>query len=199
MPPTWRRKTKTPTDLPIFFAWHAAETAAGLAGLVKVLLCFAHEQLPGLVHFQEPNRHVAFTETPLVPLDRPVPWPRSGRPRLAGVSAFGFGGTNAHVVLAEPPAAPVSLPTPSSPVIDPVLVLSGRDAAALATLAYPSTSRRPAARRRTRETTVRHSFEQQTASRRCRGLIGPPQPRQRRSGFGAVTTPLPGSRGRRRT
>ena len=72
-------------------------------------------------------------------------------------------------------------------------------AAALATLAYPSTSRRPAARRRTRETTVRHSFEQQTASLRCRGLIGPPQPRQRRSGFGAVTTPLRGSRGRRRT
>jgi acyl transferase domain-containing protein/NADPH:quinone reductase-like Zn-dependent oxidoreductase/acyl carrier protein len=81
-----------------------AETAAGIAGLIKCVMALQHEQLPAHLHFDEPNPFVAWHELPFeVPLEA-TPWPRGDRPRIAGISSFGFSGTNCHVVLAEAPA-----------------------------------------------------------------------------------------------
>ncbi|MFE5502773.1 SDR family NAD(P)-dependent oxidoreductase [Amycolatopsis japonica] len=85
------------------------EGAAGIAGLIKVVLALDHGTVPACLHFREPNPHIDFDGLQVV--GAPVPWPRySGRAR-AGVSAFGFGGTNAHVVVEEWPKSP---PLPSA-------------------------------------------------------------------------------------
>ncbi|CAD6881378.1 Polyketide synthase modules and related proteins [Methylomonas albis] len=79
------------------------EPAAGMAGLIKILLSLAHEQLPRNIHFQRPNPHIDWNSLALRVLADQSPWPRSSRPRIAGLSAFGFSGTNAHVIVAEAP------------------------------------------------------------------------------------------------
>ncbi|WP_260606891.1 polyketide synthase, partial [Streptomyces sp. WAC08241] len=84
------------------------EPAAGLAGLVKVLLSMERGVVPPSLHVVRPNDHIRFEETPFFLADRVMEWPRSGDgPRRGAVSAFGMGGVNAHVILEEPPAAPV--------------------------------------------------------------------------------------------
>ncbi|HEV2721060.1 MAG TPA: aminotransferase class III-fold pyridoxal phosphate-dependent enzyme, partial [Thermoanaerobaculia bacterium] len=80
-----------------------AETAAGMAGLLKVLGCFSSGVVPGQLHLRQINPQIDFTPTRLRIAAEPTPWPRNERRRLAGVSSFGFGGTNTHVVLEEPP------------------------------------------------------------------------------------------------
>jgi len=80
------------------------EAAAGIAGLIKVALSLKHRAIPPSLHFHEPNPHIPFDELPLRVQQKLAPWPDSPDPALAGVSSFGFGGTNAHVVLEEPPA-----------------------------------------------------------------------------------------------
>ncbi|MEV8238574.1 beta-ketoacyl synthase N-terminal-like domain-containing protein [Rhodococcus sp. NPDC077669] len=75
------------------------EAAAGIAGLIKVALMLRHKQIPKTLHFDEPNPHIDWT----APLSIPTAlsdWQPPG-PRLAGLSSFGFSGTNAHVVLEE--------------------------------------------------------------------------------------------------
>ncbi|WP_329440277.1 acyltransferase domain-containing protein [Streptomyces sp. NBC_01426] len=79
------------------------EPAAGLAGLVKVLLAMEHGVVPPSLHVVRPNDHIRFEETPFYLADRAVEWPRDGGPRRAAVSAFGMGGVNAHVIVEEPP------------------------------------------------------------------------------------------------
>jgi amino acid adenylation domain-containing protein len=81
------------------------EAAAGVAGLIKVALALKHRQLPPSLHFQEPNPHIPFDTLSLQVQTRLEPWPEGVGPALAGVSSFGFGGTNAHVVLQEAPLA----------------------------------------------------------------------------------------------
>ncbi|NEP25237.1 type I polyketide synthase [Moorena sp. SIO3I6] len=79
------------------------EAAAGIASLIKVALSLKHqERLPSL-HFQEPNPHIPFDELPLRVQQQREPWPWDVIPPFAGVSSFGFGGTNAHVVLQGAP------------------------------------------------------------------------------------------------
>ncbi|MFO0949451.1 MAG: type I polyketide synthase, partial [Planctomycetota bacterium] len=75
-----------------------AEPAAGIAGIIKVLLSFKHGWIPASLHVHSPNHLIAFEATPLVLNDRYSTWERGPRPRRAGVSAFGISGTNAHVV-----------------------------------------------------------------------------------------------------
>ncbi|MFV0133847.1 beta-ketoacyl synthase N-terminal-like domain-containing protein [Streptomyces sp. HMX87] len=78
--------------------------AAGVAGLIKTLLAMAHEAIPPVANFRTPNPLLRLERTPFRVADRLLEWPRTDtRPRLAGVSSFGFGGTNAHVVLEEGP------------------------------------------------------------------------------------------------
>ncbi|GAA6618282.1 type I polyketide synthase [Scytonema sp. NUACC26] len=79
------------------------EAAAGIAGLIKVALSLKHRQIPPNLHFQKPNPYIPFDKLPLRVQQTLEPWPQGNDLALAGVSSFGFGGTNAHVVLAEAP------------------------------------------------------------------------------------------------
>ncbi|TFV98691.1 acyltransferase domain-containing protein, partial [Oxalobacteraceae bacterium OM1] len=97
-------------------------TAAGGAGLIKTVLALNHEVIPPTVHFRTPNPKIDFDSTPFVVNGTATPWPRGDAPRLAGISSFGFGGTNAHVIVEEAPARPVSETAPGRQL----LVLSAR-------------------------------------------------------------------------
>ncbi len=77
------------------------EAAAGVAGLIKLALSLKHGEIPPSLHFHEPNPYIPFDELPLYVQTSLTPWPRTG-PRLACVSSFGFGGTNACAVLEGP-------------------------------------------------------------------------------------------------
>ncbi|NKZ05534.1 type I polyketide synthase [Actinomadura latina] len=80
------------------------ESAAGIAGLIKAVLALHHRVIPPSAHYKEPNPHIPFDELHLAVVAEETPWPDRGHPARAGVSGFGFGGTNAHVVLEEAPA-----------------------------------------------------------------------------------------------
>ncbi|MFJ1767169.1 beta-ketoacyl synthase N-terminal-like domain-containing protein [Amycolatopsis sp. NPDC088138] len=81
------------------------EGAAGIAGLIKVVLALVHRRLPPSLNYHEPNPHIDFDGLGLRVVAAGTGWPRYPGTARAGVSAFGFGGTNAHVVLEEWPAA----------------------------------------------------------------------------------------------
>ena len=83
------------------------EAAAGMAGLIKLILALRHETLPASLHFRTPNPHIAWDAMALRVVGERASWPRRDqRPRVAGLSSFGFSGTNAHIVVEEPPPAP---------------------------------------------------------------------------------------------
>ena len=77
--------------------------AAGVAGLIKAVLALEHGEIPPTLHFESPNPRLDLPSTPFFVADRLQPFPHDRR--LAGVSSFGIGGTNAHVVLAAAPVA----------------------------------------------------------------------------------------------
>ncbi|WSI35843.1 acyltransferase domain-containing protein [Streptomyces sp. NBC_01341] len=82
------------------------EAAAGIAGLIKAVLCLEQRAVPPSLHFDTPNPAVPWPDLPLTIATRNTPLPDAGRPALAGVSSFGLSGTNAHVVLEEYVPAP---------------------------------------------------------------------------------------------
>ncbi|OXI15941.1 hybrid non-ribosomal peptide synthetase/type I polyketide synthase [Burkholderia sp. AU15512] len=104
------------------------ESASGIAGLIKVLLSFEHDRIPAHLHFTRPNPHTPWQEIPIRVAADPVAWQRGERRRIAGVSAFGFSGTNAHAIVEEPPVAPAHAAQRA------LLLLSARSEAALAAL-----------------------------------------------------------------
>ncbi len=75
--------------------------AAGIAGLVKAVLSLKNEQLFPNIHFDKPNHNIDFIDSPVYINDRLIKWEENGVPRRCGISAFGFCGTNCHVVLEE--------------------------------------------------------------------------------------------------
>ncbi|MBV8436658.1 MAG: amino acid adenylation domain-containing protein [Silvibacterium sp.] len=79
------------------------DVAAGGVGLIKTVLQIQNRTIPGLLHFEEPNPHLELDNSPFYFTRRLEPWQSNGSPLRAGVSAFGVGGTNAHVVVEEPP------------------------------------------------------------------------------------------------
>ncbi|KIG14079.1 Malonyl CoA-acyl carrier protein transacylase [Enhygromyxa salina] len=81
------------------------EAAAGMAGLIKTTLALHHGFIPPNLHFETPNPHIDFDRLQLRVPTQMLEWPERERPRLAGVSSFGFGGTNAHVALTSAPGA----------------------------------------------------------------------------------------------
>jgi len=103
------------------------DTASGVSGLIKILLAFRHEVLPPSINCDAPNPEIDFPSTPFRVNTELSAWPANGVPRRAGVSSFAVGGTNAHVVVEEPP-----LRRPAPPGRDAVLLLvSARTPAAL--------------------------------------------------------------------
>ncbi|OKJ97253.1 hypothetical protein AMK33_30180 [Streptomyces sp. CB02400] len=105
-----------------------AQAAAGVIGVIKMVLALAHEQLPATLHVEEPSRHIEWEESGLALLGQARAWPREGsRPRRAGVSSFGLSGTNAHLVLEESPAGEAVTEQTVAEGVFPVVV-SGRDA-----------------------------------------------------------------------
>lgn len=79
------------------------EAAAGIAGLMKVILALHHQEIPPHLHFKEPNPRINWESLPFAVPTTPTPWKTSETPRIAGVSSFGIAGTNAHIILAEAP------------------------------------------------------------------------------------------------
>ncbi|MEZ3181298.1 SDR family NAD(P)-dependent oxidoreductase [Streptomyces pimonensis] len=97
------------------------EAAAGLTGVVKTVLAMRHGMLPPTLHFTEPNPLLDLDGSPFRVVDRPTPWPAGDAPRRAGVSAFGLGGTNAHVLLEDFPDTRAGAPEHDGrPVVVPL-------------------------------------------------------------------------------
>jgi amino acid adenylation domain-containing protein len=105
------------------------DAAAGIAGLLKTTLALEHGQIPPSLHFQTPNPAIDFASTPFYVNTQLIDWPERATPRRAGVSAFGIGGTNVHMVLEAAPARAAA--QPSRPW--QLLVLSAKTASALDT------------------------------------------------------------------
>jgi len=110
------------------------EAAAGVGGLIKVLLALEHEQIPRNLHFERLNPRISLAGTPFVIPTENVPWPRGAAARLAGVSSFGISGTNAHLIVEEAPAPAAPVPA-SSRDTSYLVPLSARSPVALAALA----------------------------------------------------------------
>lgn len=117
--------------------------AAGVAGLIKATLALHHRTIPPSLHFRAPNPNLALASSPFFVPTRALPWPGAEGSRIAGVSSFGIGGTNAHVVVAEnrfPPPPAATAPRPWH-----VLPLSAHQPEALAGLASALAQRLAAA------------------------------------------------------
>lgn len=105
--------TGRPADQPLLIGSVKAnighlEAAAGMASLIKVLLALQHDRIPPQIHITEKNHHIPWAELPVLIPQQGIAWPRGSQRRVAGISAFGFSGTNAHLIVEEAPARPVS-------------------------------------------------------------------------------------------
>jgi acyl transferase domain-containing protein/NADPH:quinone reductase-like Zn-dependent oxidoreductase/acyl carrier protein len=109
------------------------EAAAGIAAVIKAVLVLRHEEIPPHLHLRRLNPLLADKMTSLVIPTEPMPWPRTGRRRLVGVSSFGMSGINAHLVLEEAPAEE-SAADAAEPALA-LLTLSAKEPAALRQLA----------------------------------------------------------------
>ncbi|MYV47093.1 ketoacyl-synthetase C-terminal extension domain-containing protein, partial [Streptomyces sp. SID2888] len=112
------------------------QAAAGVAGVIKMLLAMQHGTLPRTLHVTSPTSHVDWSSGAVSLLTEERDWPETGRPRRAGVSAFGVSGTNAHVIVEQAPtdapvAAPTDEPAPAAEVTTVPWIVSGRSREAL--------------------------------------------------------------------
>nr|AXL05862.1 polyketide synthase [uncultured bacterium] len=110
-----------------------AQSAAGVAGVIKMIKSLEHGVMPPTLHVDAPSSQVDWSAGAVELVTSAREWPRNGRPRRAGVSSFGISGTNAHLIIEEPPledTRPVADETPADGVIP--LVISARSTGALA-------------------------------------------------------------------
>ena len=109
------------------------EAAAGIASLIKVVLSLQHGELPPQLHFNQLHPYISLEGTTFSIPTEPQPWSAGSEQRLAGVSAFGFGGTNAHIVLEEAPVQTPAISEIERPMH--LLTLSAKSEPALRELA----------------------------------------------------------------
>ncbi|HUU58401.1 MAG TPA: beta-ketoacyl synthase N-terminal-like domain-containing protein, partial [Phycisphaerae bacterium] len=134
---------KRPTDRPLGIGSVKTnighlEASAGVAGLIKVILALERETIPPQLHFRVPNPHIDWARWPVEVVTEAKPWLRGEHRRVAGVSSFGFSGTNAHLVVEEPP-----LPSPVNAIVRPwhLVTLSAKTSTALGNAAGRLASR----------------------------------------------------------
>jgi len=108
------------------------EAAAGVSGLIKVVLSLVHQELPQHLNFNEPSPHVPWQKLPVKVVGERQFWKPVNGTRIAGISSFGFSGTNAHVLLEEAPFAAGERSNPDRPLH--LLTISARTESALRTL-----------------------------------------------------------------
>ena len=112
------------------------ESAAGIAALIKVIMALQHGAIPPNLHMQKINPNLDFAGSLIEFPTELTEWPRNGQARFAGISSFGFGGTNAHLILAEAPTSNTEVKATELPERSRhILALSARSETALAELA----------------------------------------------------------------
>lgn len=109
------------------------EAAAGIAGTIKTILALQHGEIPPHLHFQEPNPLINWQGYPIKIPSQTIPWSHNGEVRIAGVSSFGFSGTNAHVIVEQAPAA--NIPEIKLQRLSHLLTISAHNETALKELA----------------------------------------------------------------
>ncbi|GAB6040376.1 type I polyketide synthase [Endothiovibrio diazotrophicus] len=114
------------------------EPVAAMGGLVKILLALKHQRIPANLNFSTPNPNIDWPHIPIDVVDQPAPWAHDpARPRRAGLSSFGFSGTNAHAIFTEPPQSVPATSDGEGRQAEPLhlLLLSARTTASLKRLA----------------------------------------------------------------
>ena len=105
------------------------EACSGLASVIKVILAMQHSLIPASLHFNKPNSRISWNDLPIEVVNKNTPWVNNDKKRIAGISAFGFSGTNCHIIVSE---APVFSITPPPQILKGgVLTVSAKDKVSL--------------------------------------------------------------------